>query len=168
MTQDEVLVVGAGPSGLFAACELARHGIKVRLVEKEIQRHRQARATAIQPGTLEILDSVGLLSPFLETSEHVQCTRLYNADLSELRAATFAGVDCRCEFLCSLPQYETERILETHLVSLGGAVERGITVTRMDLDTNSVLAELAHAEGGIETVHARIVIGAGGDAQRHS
>jgi 2-polyprenyl-6-methoxyphenol hydroxylase-like FAD-dependent oxidoreductase len=85
MPQDDALVVGAGPSGLFAACELARHGIKVRLVEREVRRHRQARATAIQPGTLEILDSVGLLSPFLETAEHVQCTRLYSADLSELR-----------------------------------------------------------------------------------
>ena len=71
MTQNDVLVVGAGPSGLFAACELARHGIGVRLVEREVRRHRQARATAIQPGTLEILDSVGLLSPFLETAEHV-------------------------------------------------------------------------------------------------
>src|ERR1700756_501509 len=159
MTQDDVLVVGAGPSGLFAACELARHGIKVRLVEREIRRHRQARATAIQPGTLEILDSVGLLSPFLETAEHVQCTRLYSADLSELRTATFKGADCRCQFLCSLPQYETERILETHLVSLGGAIERGITVTKLDLDSNGVLAELMHAEGGIETVHAGILIG---------
>jgi 2-polyprenyl-6-methoxyphenol hydroxylase-like FAD-dependent oxidoreductase len=71
-------------------------------------------------------------------------------------------VDCRCEFLCSLPQYETERILEAHLVSLGGAIERGVTVTKLDLGTNGVLAELVHAEGGIETVHAGIVIGAGG------
>jgi 6-methylpretetramide 4-monooxygenase / 4-hydroxy-6-methylpretetramide 12a-monooxygenase len=162
MPQDDVLVVGAGPSGLFAACELARHGIRVRLVEREVQRHRQARATAIQPGTLDILDSVGLLSPFLETAEHVQCTRLYRADLSELRAASFKGIDCRCEFLCSLPQYETERILETHLVSLGGAIERGTTVTKLDLDSDGVLAELVHADGRIETVHADILIGAGG------
>ena len=105
----------------------------------------------------EILDSVGLLSPFLESAEHVQCTRLYSADLSELRTATFKGADCRCQFLCSPPQYETERILETHLVSLGGAIERGVTVTKLDLDSNGVLAELMHAEGGIETVHAREV-----------
>ena len=162
MTQNDVLVVGAGPSGLFAACELARHGIGVRLVEREVRRHQQARATAVQPGTLEILDSVGLLSPFLETAEHVRCTRLYSADLSELRTATFEGVDCRCEFLCSLPQYETERILEAHLASLGGTVERGTTVTKLDLDANGVRAELVHGESGIETVHAGFVIGAGG------
>jgi 2-polyprenyl-6-methoxyphenol hydroxylase-like FAD-dependent oxidoreductase len=84
-----------------------------------------ARATAIQPGTLEILDSVGLLPPFLETAEHVHRVRLYDPDMFELGGLDFEGIDCGCEFQCSLPQYETERILEGHLASLGGAVERG-------------------------------------------
>ena len=53
MTRNEVLVVGAGPSGLFAASELARHGVEVRLVEREMRPHREARATAVQPATLE-------------------------------------------------------------------------------------------------------------------
>jgi 2-polyprenyl-6-methoxyphenol hydroxylase-like FAD-dependent oxidoreductase len=69
MPRNEVLIVGAGPSGLFAACELARHGVAVRLVERDLKPHREARATAIQPGTLEILDSVGLFPPFLEAAE---------------------------------------------------------------------------------------------------
>jgi 2-polyprenyl-6-methoxyphenol hydroxylase-like FAD-dependent oxidoreductase len=162
MAQSDVLVVGAGPSGLFAAGELARHSVGVRLIEKDVRPHRQARATAIEPGTLEILDSVGLLPAFLEASVHVRCTRLYSADLSDLRAATFEGIDCRCEFLCSLPQYETQRILEDHLKSLGGAVERGVTVTKLELDGNGVLVELVHADGTVETVHPRVVIGAGG------
>jgi 2-polyprenyl-6-methoxyphenol hydroxylase-like FAD-dependent oxidoreductase len=80
--QNEVLIVGAGPSGLFAASELARHGVRVRLIEREVKPHRQACATAIQPGTLEILDSIGLLSPFLETAEHVRRTRMYGPDMS--------------------------------------------------------------------------------------
>jgi 2-polyprenyl-6-methoxyphenol hydroxylase-like FAD-dependent oxidoreductase len=162
LPQTDILVIGAGPSGLFVASELARHGIEVRLVERDVQRHRQARATAIQPGTLEILDSVDLLSPFLEAAEHVRCTRLYRTDLSEIDNATFEGIDCRCGFLCSLPQYETERILEAHLKSLGGTVERGVTVTKMEFEGDGVLAELVHGDGAIETVHAGVVIGAGG------
>src|ERR1700740_1285289 len=162
MTQDDVLVVGAGPSGLFAACELARHGVGVRLVERETKRHRQARATAIQPGTLEILDSVGLLSPFLEAAVHVRCTRLYRTDLSEINSATFEGIDCCCGFLCSRPQYETERILEAHLKSLGGRVERGGMVKKLELNGTGILAELVHGEDAVETVHADVVIGAGG------
>ncbi|MFZ0503593.1 MAG: FAD-dependent monooxygenase, partial [Chthoniobacterales bacterium] len=162
MPQTDILVIGAGPSGLFVAGELARHGIEVRLVERDVQPHRQARATAIQPGTLEILDSVDLLSPFLEAAEHVRCTRLYRTDLSEIDHATFEGIDCRCGFLCSLPQYETERILDAHLKSLGGTVERGVTVTKMEFEGDGVLAELVHGDGAIETVHAGVVIGAGG------
>jgi 2-polyprenyl-6-methoxyphenol hydroxylase-like FAD-dependent oxidoreductase len=160
--RNNVLIVGAGPAGLFAACELARHGVGVRLIEREAKPHRQARATAIQPGTLEILDSVGLLSPFLETAVHVLRTRIYGPDLSELRAAGFEGIDCRCDFQCSLPQYETQRILETHLASLGGAIERGVTATKIEADKNGVLVELTHEDARVETVEADLLIGAGG------
>jgi 2-polyprenyl-6-methoxyphenol hydroxylase-like FAD-dependent oxidoreductase len=52
--QTQVVVIGAGPSGLFAAAELARHGVPAGVVEREPAPHRQARATALQPGTLEI------------------------------------------------------------------------------------------------------------------
>ncbi|HEY8504490.1 MAG TPA: FAD-dependent monooxygenase, partial [Gemmataceae bacterium] len=162
MTRNDVLIIGAGPSGLFAAAELARHGVGARVVEREVRPHREARATAIQPGTLEILDSVGLLPPFLEASEHVRRSRLYGPDMSELRAMTFEGIDCRCEFECSLPQYETQRILEARLASLGGAVERGVTATKVEPDANGVRVELSHAGGGVETARPRFVIGAGG------
>ncbi len=171
MARNDVLIIGAGPSGLFAAAELARHGVQARLVEQEVRPHREARATAIQPGTLEILESVGLLPPFLEASEHVRRVRMYGPDMSELAGIDYEGVDCRCEFQCSLPQYETQRILETHLASLGGAVERGVTATKVESDANDdLLVELVHADGGVETVHPGIVIGAGGahSITRHS
>src|SRR5262245_56320914 len=102
---DLVLIIGAGPSGVFAAAELARHGIKARLVEKDEQLHREARATAIQPGTLEILNSVGLLPAFLAASERIHCSRLYGPGMRELAAMSHDGIDCCCEFQCSLPQY---------------------------------------------------------------
>jgi 6-methylpretetramide 4-monooxygenase / 4-hydroxy-6-methylpretetramide 12a-monooxygenase len=170
MARIDVLIIGAGPSGLFAAAELARHGVDVRLIEQEVRSHREARATAIQPGTLEILDSVGLLPPFLEAAEHVQRVRVYGPDMSELSSMDFGGIDCRCEFQCSLPQYETQRILEAHLASLGGVVERGATATKVEPDVNDVSVELVHADGGVETVHPGVVIGAGGahSVTRHS
>src|SRR5213593_5038862 len=154
---NQVLIVGAGPSGLFAAAELARHGVEARLVEREVRPHREARATAIQPGTLEILDSVGLFPPFLDAAEHVRCARLYGPDMAELGAMSHDGIDCRHKFQCSLPQYETQRILEAHLASLGGVVERGITATKLEADANDVLVELVHVDGGVETVHPAVV-----------
>lgn len=158
----DVLIIGAGPSGLFAAAELMRHGVTVRLVEQMLEPHHQARATTIQSGTLEILDSVGLLPQFIESSEHMRCARILGSDLAELRATSFDGIDCRCQFQCALPQYETERILEQHLVSLGGHVERGVTATKLELDADDVVVELAHADGRVEAVHPSIIVGAGG------
>jgi 2-polyprenyl-6-methoxyphenol hydroxylase-like FAD-dependent oxidoreductase len=170
MTRNDVLIIGAGPSGLFAAAELARHGIEVRLIERELQTHHEARATVIQPGTLEILDSVGLLPPFLDAAEHVRCSRLYGPNMIELAATSHEGIDCRCQFHCSLPQHETQRILEAHLASLGGVAERGITATRVEVDADGLVVELVHAGGGVETVHPSVAIGAGGahSVTRHS
>src|SRR5262245_33094933 len=170
MARNEVLIIGAGPSGLFAAAELARHGVEARLVEREVRPHREAHATAIQPGTLELLDSAGLVQPFLDASERIHCSRLYGPDMSELGATHYDGVDCRCRFQCSLPQYETQRILEAHLAALGGAVERGVTATKVEADADGVVVELVHADGRVETVRPGVVIGAGGahSVTRHS
>jgi len=166
----DVFIIGAGPSGLFAAAELARHGVAARLIERDVRPHREARATAIQPGTLEILESVGALPPFLDAAEHVLGARLYGPGMAELGAMSYAGIDCRHKFQCSLPQHETQRILEAHLASLGGLVERGITATKLEAETDEFLVELLHADGGAETVRPRVVIGAGGahSVTRHS
>ena len=170
MTRTDVLIIGAGPSGLFAAAELARHGVHARLVERDLQPHREARATAIQPGTLEILDSVGLLQAFVDAAEHVRCSRLYGPGMAEVGSMSHDGIDCRCEFQCSLPQYETQRILEEHLASLGGAVERGVTATSIETAAGGVTVELVHADGKTEKVHPSYIIGAGGahSLTRHS
>jgi 6-methylpretetramide 4-monooxygenase / 4-hydroxy-6-methylpretetramide 12a-monooxygenase len=167
---DDVLIIGAGPSGLFAATELARHGIEARLVERDVRPHRQARATVIQPGTLEILESVGLLPPFVAASEQARCARLYGPNMVELGAMNLDGIDCRSKFQCCLPQYETQRILEEHLASLGGAVERGVTATRVEVESDGVVVELMYADSRRETVRPGVAIGAGGahSVTRHS
>ncbi len=69
-----------------------------------------------------------------------------------------------------MPQYETQRILEEHLVALGGAIERGVTATKVDVDENDVTVELTHSDGKVETVQPEILIGAGGarSVTRHS
>jgi hypothetical protein len=61
-----------GAWGAVRPCGAGRHGVSVRLIKPEVRPHREARATAIQPGTLEILESVGPLQPFLNASERVR------------------------------------------------------------------------------------------------
>jgi 2-polyprenyl-6-methoxyphenol hydroxylase-like FAD-dependent oxidoreductase len=158
----EVLVVGAGPSGLLAAVELARHGVPARLVERSPAPHRQARATAIQPGTLEILAAAGVADRFLAASEHLGFARVFDDRLRPLSESSFAGTGGRWEFQCSLPQWRTEQILAGRLAELGGRVERGVSVVSLEPGQDGVLAGLEHAGGGTETAQARWVIGAGG------
>src|SRR5665647_1762348 len=63
----EVLVVGAGPTGLTLAAQLAAYGIRCRIIDRSLDRARESRALAIQPRTLEVLAALGV------TSEMIAC-----------------------------------------------------------------------------------------------
>src|SRR5690242_12228540 len=160
--ETEVLVIGAGPSGLFAAIELARRGVRARVVEREPGPHMQARATAVQPGTLEILATAGVVDRFLAGSEHLRFARVFDADLKLVAEMAFAGVGCPWEFQCSLPQCDTEQMLAGRLAELGGTVERGVEAVSVKQRDDGVLVGLERADGTTETVEASWVIGAGG------
>jgi 6-methylpretetramide 4-monooxygenase / 4-hydroxy-6-methylpretetramide 12a-monooxygenase len=160
--EPDVLVVGGGPSGLFAAAELARHGVRARVVERERHPHHQARATALQPATMEILQQAGVAERVLESSVHLKFARIFDADLTCVTELAFAGVGCSWEFQCSLPQWRTEEILAGHLSELGGSVDRGITVMSLDERDNRVVVELREADGTIRKIEVAWVIGAGG------
>jgi 2-polyprenyl-6-methoxyphenol hydroxylase-like FAD-dependent oxidoreductase len=161
-TQAPVVVIGAGPSGLFAAAELARHGVPARVVEREPAPHRQARATALQPGTLEILARAGIVDEVLAASVHLGCARMFDADLTRIGELAFAGVGCPWEFQCSLPQWRTEQILAERLVELGGVLERGVTAASLEERDDGVLVRLERADGTHQAAETEWVIGAGG------
>jgi 6-methylpretetramide 4-monooxygenase / 4-hydroxy-6-methylpretetramide 12a-monooxygenase len=157
-----VLIIGAGPSGLFAALELARQGVQARIVEREPGPHTQARATAIQPGTLEILARAGVVDRVLAESVHLRFARLFDAQLRQVSELAFAGAGCPWEFQCSLPQWRTEQILADRVEELGGSVERGVEAVSVRQRDDGVLIGLKRADGTAETVEASWVIGAGG------
>jgi 6-methylpretetramide 4-monooxygenase / 4-hydroxy-6-methylpretetramide 12a-monooxygenase len=157
-----VLIIGAGPSGLFAAVELARHGVPARVVEREPVPPRQARATALQPGTLEILAQAGVLDRILDASVRLEFARVFDAALRPLAETSFAGTGCPWAFECSLPQWRTEQILAERLAELGGTVQRGVSAVSIRERDDGVLVELARPDGSRELVKASWVIGAGG------
>ena len=131
-TTPQVLIVGAGPAGLFAACELARHGVSARLVDRMTDPHHEARATALQPAVLELLARAGVVERFLATGVPVRGVRMFGPGLKQVAVGSFAGIGSTYEHQCSLPQWMTEGILTAHLEQLGGRVERGTEVAAIE------------------------------------
>ncbi|MBV8192743.1 MAG: FAD-dependent monooxygenase [Alphaproteobacteria bacterium] len=168
-TEPTVLIVGAGPAGLFAACELVRHGVRPRLVEQRSAPHREARGTALQPAVLEMLARAGLVEPFLEAGVHIKHIQLLGPGLREIASEHFAGTGSPYEFQCSLPQWRTEAILRTHLADQGLDVEFGTEVASVEDSADGLRVTLTRGDKS-EVVPAAYVLGAGGghSVTRHS
>jgi len=164
-----VLIVGTGPAGLFAACELLRHGITPRIVERRLAPHHEARGTALQPATLEIIDRAGLIEPFLRAGVRIRQVQLLGPGLRVLSTTKFAGIGCKYEFQCSLPQWQTETILRDHLKGQGVNIEYGAEVKSIEDDPAGARVTL-EIGGRTESVTAAYVLGAGGahSVTRHS
>jgi 2-polyprenyl-6-methoxyphenol hydroxylase-like FAD-dependent oxidoreductase len=167
--EPSVLIVGSGPAGLFAACELLRHGVKPRVVERRLAPHGETRGTALQPAVLEILDRAGLIEPFLRAGVRIRQVQLLGPNLQEIATAKFADIGCKYEFQCSLPQWRTEAILREHLGSLGVKIEYGTEVKSIDEDPDGLRVMLENG-GRTEVFATAYVLGAGGahSVTRHS
>ncbi len=164
-----VLIVGSGPAGLFAACELARHGVKPRIVEKRLAPHRETRGTALQPAVLDIIDRAGLIEPFIGGGVHIRHSQLMGPGMRPIMSADFDGLGCRYEFQCSQPQWRTEQILRDHLTARGVKVEYGAEVAAIDPGSETLQVTL-DVGGRTEVVKPRYLLGAEGghSITRHS
>ncbi|MDQ8727243.1 FAD-dependent monooxygenase [Bradyrhizobium sp. LHD-71] len=164
-----VLIVGAGPAGLFAACELLRQGVRPRIVERRLTSHHEARGTVLQPAVLEIIDRAGLIEPFLCAGVRIKRIQLLGPGLQEIATTHFAGTGCRYEFQCSLPQWRTEAVLRNHLKSLGVEVEFGTELTSIENEPAGLRVTL-DAGGRTEIFKTGYVLDGGGahSVTRHS
>lgn len=163
------LIVGAGPAGLFAACELLRHGVRPRIVERRLTPHHETRATALQPAVLEVIDRAGLIEPFLSAGVRIKQVQVLGPGLQEIATTNLAGIGCRYEFQCSLPQWCTEAILRRHLESLGVKIECGAELTSIEKEPAGLRVTL-NAGGRTEVFKTGYVLDAGGahSVTRHS
>jgi 2-polyprenyl-6-methoxyphenol hydroxylase-like FAD-dependent oxidoreductase len=152
----EVIVVGAGPTGLMLASELALAGVPVVVLEKQLMRSSQSRAGALQPRTAEVLDLRGLLDPLLGRA-------LPRGDFGGHFAGLPVELDCRPwrtrhPYPVGIPQSRLEAYLEKQLVSQGVPVLRGYDVSAVEQDAEGVTAGdirgsyLGACDGGHSTV----------------
>lgn len=157
----DVLVVGAGPTGLVLAAELARHGASCRIVDAAAAPTQQSRAIGIQARTLELLQVMGLADAFTRDGLAIHAVNLYSGAKPIARLA-FDALESAFPYALSLPQSATEQILGAHLERLGGRVERGVKLTGFAPAADSITVTLEHAAGEIETVATRWLAGCDG------
>lgn len=158
----EVLIIGAGPTGLFLAGELARHGVRPRIIDRFPQPHTQTRATGVQPGALEVLHRAGLSEHFLATAVPVKGLRILDENMEEVFVAQGEPFRSPFKHTCSIAQWQTEEILNAHLTRLGVTVERGVTAQRITPLEDGVRVECTATDGGEFAIHADYLVGAGG------
>jgi 2-polyprenyl-6-methoxyphenol hydroxylase-like FAD-dependent oxidoreductase len=156
----EVLVVGAGPVGLTLACELARHGARCRIIDRLPSPSPYCRAIGVTPRTLEVWEDMGVAREMIDAGLWIGGLRSVVQGRPPVDAV--AGYSFLPYAQLRLPQYETERVLTRHLNRHGIAVERGVALAALSQDGDHVAVRLAGADGSVEQVDFRYVVGCDG------
>jgi len=158
----DVLVVGAGPTGLLLASELARRGVGVRLIEKRTLPAEHSRALAVLPRTMEMMDQLGLANAFITPSHKANGICFYGPDRREAFRSSLSDLPSEFPFFLLLPQTGTEMILRDHARKAGVEIERGVSFLRMVQKGQRVLATLERTDGTTEEIDASYVVGCDG------
>jgi 2-polyprenyl-6-methoxyphenol hydroxylase-like FAD-dependent oxidoreductase len=153
----DVLIVGAGPTGLLLAGDLAAAGVSVTVIERREGESNLSRAFAVHARTLEMLDARGLADELIRTGQRLDRLNQFDhegIDLSRLPS--------RFPFTLVTPQYHTERELERRARSVGAEILGGSEVTGLRQDGEHVRLDARAANGSVSTFRARYAVGCDG------
>jgi 2-polyprenyl-6-methoxyphenol hydroxylase-like FAD-dependent oxidoreductase len=156
----DVLIVGAGPTGLALATMLMRSGIAPVIVDKLATGQNTSRAAVIHAHTLEVLEQLGVSERLAHKGLKIAKFSLRDRDRVLVRLR-FDTLPTRHAYLLMLPQDMTEEILTEGLIEAGGAVHRGCTVEALVETPDGIQASVVSSEGR-QTIRARYVVGADG------
>ena len=167
--ETDVLIVGAGPTGLTLACELLRRGVGCRIIDKAASPATTSRALGLQPRTLELFDAMGIVDRVLSTGGPVTDANLYAGDrlLLTLSAAGLRNLDTPYPRLWITPQASVERPLTERLQELGGTVERSRELEGFSQTDSSAIATVKHGDSyETEEIRAGWLVGCDGAHSR--
>lgn len=161
----DVVIVGAGPVGLFLAASLLQEGVSVRVLEQRTERTIHSRAIGIHPPALEALDQVHLAGTMVREGVPIRAGMALSGGRT-VGTMSFGGVSADFPFVLSLPQHRTEQLLEERVHALDSrAIVRGVRVTGVNDDGDAAAVAVepsgdATAAGG--SFEASVVVAADG------
>ena len=159
----DVLVVGAGPTGLTLAAQLQAMGATCRIVDRQPDRVHESRALAVQPRTLEVLRGLGITQELLKRGNDTVWVQLHaGTRVVRIRLFGLGLADTAYPFLLFVSQADTEQVLIEHLAARGVGVERRVELVGFHADEGAVTCTLRHGDGRTEQVHSRYLVGCDG------
>jgi 2-polyprenyl-6-methoxyphenol hydroxylase-like FAD-dependent oxidoreductase len=157
----DVLVVGAGPTGLALAAQVRAHGGRVRVVERRTT-PQASRAFVVHPRTLEVLTTLGVADEVIARGAPAVRIRLHaKGRVVAARLTSARGAHTPYPYLLPVPQAAVEDVLEQRLLEAGIPVEHGVELTALRQDLHAVTCDL-QAVAGHERAEARYVVGCDG------
>jgi NADPH-dependent dioxygenase len=159
----QILIAGAGPVGLSAAHELARRGLRVRVIDAAAGPAVTGRAIAVHPRTLETFDQMGLAGGVLAQGRRNRAFTMYATGRRLIRLdADYTTMPTRYPYTLIVEQTATEAVLRRALAARGVNVEWGVALADFTQDTHQVHAVLHHADGQAETCTTAWLVGCDG------
>ena len=161
--QAKVIIVGAGPTGMTAAMELARQGIPVRLIENTAEPETTSRAVGVQARTLELFEQRGMVDAMIARGNRGLAGSIYDGGKRMFRLE-FNHIDSKYNYMLFISQAETEAILRDAVTKQGVIIEREVelhALSQSDRD-DAVTAVLKHKDGSLESATYDYLIDAEG------
>jgi 2-polyprenyl-6-methoxyphenol hydroxylase-like FAD-dependent oxidoreductase len=160
----DVLIVGAGPTGLVLALWLTQLGVRVRILDKTAEPGTTSRALAVQARTLELYGQIGLADAIIERGRRMIAANLWVAGKKAARAV-FGDMGAGLSpfpYALIFPQDEHERLLIDRLAAAGVLVERQTELLGFEETTTCVLARVKRLDGDPEVCEAAYIAGCDG------
>ena len=161
----QVLVVGAGPTGLVLAADLLARGVSTRIIDKGDGVNLETRAIGMHARALEVLDLMGLAERFVEHGQIVRWFRFY-ADGKPRLSLDLSRNGTRFGFMLDIPQHQTECLLRARVAELGGVIEQRAELTGLTDEAAGVTARVRDAGGQTRMITASYVVGCDGAHSR--
>ncbi len=160
----DVIIIGAGPTGLSLACQFIRHGIDFVVVEKNETVTPFSKAIGVQARTLEIYDQIGLAQPAIERGTIAARVRLIEGGevAGEMHLQNFGKDLSQFPYMLMLEQSKNEELLYEFVKKHDRDVFWKTELESFSQDANGVTAQIKTPDGEIQTINGKYLVGCDG------